>query len=76
MLAGEVDDELAEDVDDDVLHVRHGVLEERDALLDREGRLLVLRVTDDPDDDPVEDRRGPTNDVDVPERDGVEGPRG
>jgi len=31
-------------------------------------------VPSDPDDDPVEDRRGPADDVDVPERDGVEGP--
>jgi len=47
VLSREVDDQLAEDVDDDVVELRKGLLEERDALLDRERRLLVLRVADD-----------------------------
>ncbi len=71
MLAGEVDDELREDVDDDVVELAERVLEERDPLLDREERLLVRGVADDADDDPVEDRRRAADDVDVPVRDGV-----
>ena len=71
MLARELDDELGEDVDDHVLTVGHGVLEERHALLDREERLLVRRVADDADDDAVEDRRCAADHVDVPVRDGV-----
>ena len=71
MLAGEVDDELREDVDDDVLELAERALEERDALLDRKERLLVERVADDADDDAVEDRRRAADDVDVPVRDGV-----
>ena len=51
-----------------------GVLEERDALLDREERLLVRRVADDADDDAVEDRRRTPDDVDVAVRDGVVAP--
>ena len=53
--------------------VRERVLEERDALLDGERRLLVVRVADDADDDLVEDRGGAADHVDMPERDGVEG---
>ena len=71
MLAREVDDELGEDVDDDVLAGREGVLEECDTLLDGEERLLVRRVADDADHDPVEDRRRPLDDVDVTVRDWV-----
>ena len=56
MLAREVDHELGEDVDDDVLEIGQRVLEERDALFEREQRLLVLRVADDAHDDAVEDR--------------------
>ena len=48
-----------------------GVLEECDTLLDGEERLLVRRVADDAHDDPVEDRRRPLDDVDMPVRDWV-----
>ena len=71
MLAGEVDDELGEHVDDDVVAACERVLEERDPLLDREERLLVGRIADDADDDAVEDARRASDDVDVPVRDGV-----
>ena len=53
--AGELDDELLEDVDLDVLDRRDGLAEQLDALLDREQRRLVLRIADDSDDDAVED---------------------
>ena len=55
---GELDDELGEDVDLDVVLFAQRLLEERDALLDREHRLLVARLADDADDDAVEDRGG------------------
>src|ERR671935_1626967 len=42
-LAREVDDELGEAVDLDVLAARERLLEERDPLVEREHRLLVLR---------------------------------
>ena len=74
MLARELDDELGEDVDDDVAAAPEGVLEERDALLDGEERLLVRRIAYDTDDDPVEDHRRAADDVDVPVGDGVVGP--
>jgi hypothetical protein len=74
VLAGEVDDQLTEHVDDDVVEPRERVLEERDALLDGERRLLVVRVPDDTHDDPVERRRCAADDVDVAERHRVEGP--
>src|SRR5581483_10613556 len=64
-LAGELDDELAEDVDLDVLEVRERAAKEIDALLDREQRLLVVRVADDADDDPVEDPGCARDHVDV-----------
>src|SRR4249919_1987986 len=64
----ELDDELGEDVDLDVVLIAQGLLEEGDALLDREHRLLVARLTDDADDDPVEDRRRAADDVEVAER--------
>jgi hypothetical protein len=73
VLAGEVDHELGEDVDDDVVEVGERRLEKRHALLDAEERLLVQRVTHDAHDDAVEDRRRPLDDVDVPVRDGVVG---
>ena len=44
-------------------------------LLDREHRLLVLRVADDADDDAVEDPRGARDDVEVAVRDRVVAPR-
>src|SRR5581483_1053299 len=56
--AGEVDDELLEDVDLDVAEVRERVARELEPLLDREHRLLVLRVPDHAGDDAVEDLRG------------------
>ena len=67
----ELDDELGEHVDHDVVELAERILEEGDALLDREQRVLVGRVADDADDDTVEDRRGAADDVDVPVRDGV-----
>jgi hypothetical protein len=69
--AGELDDELREDVDLDVAEVFERALEERHAFLDRERRLLVLRRADDADDDAVEDRRGARDDVEVAVRDRV-----
>jgi len=74
VLACELDDKLGEDVHDDVLALVQRVLEERDALLDGEQRLLVGGVTDNAHDDAVEDRGRATDDVDVPVRDGVVGP--
>ena len=74
VLACELDDELGEHVDDDVLEASERVLEERDALLDGEERLLVRGIADDADDDPVEDRRGAPDHVDVAVRDGVVAP--
>ena len=56
-LAGEVDDELGEDVDLDVVEAVERVAQELDALVEREHRLLVLRLADDADDDAVEDVR-------------------
>src|SRR5688572_26400330 len=75
VLAREVDDELAEDVDEDVVQPGEGILQERDALLHGEQRLLVLRVADDADDDPIEDRGRAPDHVHMPQRDRVEGPR-
>ena len=46
-----------------------------DALLDREHRLLVLRVADDADDDALEDPGGARDDVEVAVRDRVVAPR-
>jgi len=71
VLPRELDDQFGEHVDDDVLARRERVLEEGDPLLDREERLLVRRVTDDADDDAVEDRGRAPDDVDVPVRDGI-----
>ena len=70
----ELDDELGEDVHLDVVLGAQGLLEEADALLDREHRLLVARLADDADDDPVEDRGGARDDVEVAERDRVVAP--
>src|SRR5919205_2573211 len=53
-LAREVDDELGEAVDLDVVVAGERLLQERDALVEREHRLLVLRGADDADDDTVE----------------------
>src|SRR5437868_3293388 len=50
---------------------RDRLLEELDALLDGEHRLLVARVGDDADHDPVEDARRARDHVDVAERDRV-----
>ena len=75
VLAREVDHQLAEDVDDDVVELGEGVLEERDPLLDRERRLLVLRVAHDADHHAVEVRGRTPDHVDVPEGHGVEGAR-
>src|SRR5205085_7444676 len=50
-LAREVDDELAEDVDLDVVEVAERVAQEVHPLVDGERRLLVARVADDADDD-------------------------
>ena len=73
--AGELDHELGEDLDLDVRVLAQGVLEELDALLDREERLLVPRLADDADDDALEDPRGPHDDVQVAVRDRVVGAR-
>src|SRR5439155_13814269 len=61
----EVDDELAEDVDLDVGQVRKRGMQEVDALLDREHRLLVARLADDSHDDAIEDAGGASDHVDV-----------
>ena len=64
MLAGELDEQVGEDLDLDVVEVGGRVLEERLALLGREQRLLLAhRLVDDPDDDPVEYLRGAPDDV-------------
>src|SRR4051794_20021175 len=64
-LLRELDDELAEDVDLDVLQWRKRMLEKPDALVRREHRRLVVRVADDADDDPVEDAGRAGDHVDV-----------
>ena len=48
-----------------------GLLEKRNPLLDREQRLLVVRVADDADDDAVERRGGATDHVEMAEGDRV-----
>ncbi len=70
--AGEVDDELGEDVDLDVLEPASSA-SSRNATRSstREHRLLVVRVADDADDDAVEDRGGARDHVDVADRDRV-----
>jgi hypothetical protein len=72
---GEFDHELGEDVDLDVVAASERILQERHSLLDGEHGLLVLRVADDADDDPLEDAGGPGDDVEVPVRHGVVTPR-
>ena len=67
----EVDDQLGEDVDHHVLLPGKRILEEGDALLDRERRLLVQRLANDPDDHLVEHRRRPPDHVYVTEGDRV-----
>src|SRR5579884_148197 len=69
--AREVDDELPKDVDLDVVEARKGVAEEFDPLLDREGRLLVVRHPDHAHHDAVEDPGRARDHVDVAVRDGV-----
>ena len=69
--AREVDDELGEDVDLDVVEVGERLLQEPDALLEREQRLSCGAAADDADDDAVEDRRRARDHVEVPERHGV-----
>ncbi len=69
--AREVDDELAEDVDLDVVVPGERAAQELDPLLDAEHRLLVARRVDDADDDAVEDPGRAREHVDVPVRDGV-----
>src|SRR6185437_17492 len=61
----ELDDELAEDVDLDVVDPADRVTEEGDALVDREHRLLVRGTADDADDDAVEDAGRARDHVDV-----------
>jgi len=67
----EVDDELGEDVHLDIRQVGERLAQEADPLVEREHRRLVLRVADDADDDPVEDRGRTLDHVDVAERDRV-----
>ena len=64
-------DELAEDVYLDVVEVTEGDTEELDPFLDAEGRLLVVRVADDPDHDVVEDACGARDHVQMAVRDRV-----
>ena len=71
VLAREVDDELVEDVHRDVVETGKRLLEEGDSFVDREQRLLVMRVADDADDDTVERGAGTADHVDVAERDRV-----
>src|SRR5215471_403715 len=71
VLACELDDEFGEHIHRHVMKMRERVLEERDALLQGEHRLLVVRIADDTDDDLVEDRGGASDYVDVAVRDGV-----
>ena len=67
----EVDDELAEDVDLDVVEVGKRIAQEFDTLLDREHRLLVVRGSHDSDHDTVEDPCCTADHVEVSVRDGV-----
>ena len=69
--AGEVDDELGEDVHLHVVEASDRFVQEADALLDREHRRLVVRVADDADDDSVEDPGRASDHVDVAVRDRV-----
>src|SRR6476646_7219356 len=62
----EVDDELAEDVDLDVVELRQRITEEVDALLDGEHRLLVMWAPDDADHHTVEDAGSTRDHVEVP----------
>ena len=71
MPAREIDDELVKDVHRDVVVAGERLLEERDALLHGEQRLLVVRLADDADDHAVERRGGPADHVEVAERDRV-----
>ena len=71
VLAGEVDDELVEDVDLHVVERCERLLEECDTVGEGEHRLLVMRVAYDADDDAVEDGRRPADHVDVSVRDRV-----
>src|SRR5437867_6287925 len=72
---GEVDDELAEDVDLDILEVAERDVQEVDAFLDGEHRLLVCRGSHHSDDDAVEDAGGARDHVDVAVRHRVVGAR-
>ena len=64
--AGELDQEVGEDPHLDVGEVGGRFLDERLALLGGEQRLLLAdRVVDDADDDPLEDRGGAGDDVEV-----------
>src|SRR5829696_8343916 len=74
-LAREVDDERGEGLGADVGQVARRLLDERDALLDVEQRLaLADRQVDHPDDDLIEDLRGPGDDIQVAVGDRVVGP--
>src|SRR5919109_2185058 len=70
-LAREINDELGEDVDLDVLQLGESIAEKRDALVEREHRLLVVWTAHDADDDAVEDARGAGDHVDMAVRDGI-----
>ena len=61
------------DVDLDVRHPVQRLVQEGDALVEGEHRLLVLRVPDDADHEAVEDARGALDHVDVAVGDRVEG---
>src|ERR1700730_12062377 len=63
--ARELDDELAEDVDLDIVELAHRVPQEGDAFLNREHRLLVHRTADNTDDDAIEDAGRTRDHIDV-----------
>src|ERR671919_1422332 len=73
--AGELDDELGEDLHLDVLGARERLPQEGDPLVHAEQGRLVLRVADDADDHALEDERGAADDVHVAVRDRVVAPR-
>src|SRR2546423_567625 len=71
--AREVDDELAEDVDLDVVELRQSITQEVDTFLDRKHRLLVMWTPYDPDHHTVEDPRRAGDHIEMAVRHGVVG---
>src|SRR5579862_7417248 len=70
---GEVDGELAEDVDLDVRRTHECLAQELDPLRHCEHRRLVVRIADDTDHEAVEDLGGTRDHVEMPVRDGIVG---